>query len=84
MLLLNSPALCRYMPGVCCVYSSIFDLDSKVSEFWMPLGRLWTLRWLLVAKGLQLGFNMLHVDNDVMFTTDIYRYVIYTFEGAAM
>jgi hypothetical protein len=63
----------RFMPGVCCVYSSIFDLDRKVSDFWMPLGRLWMLRWLLVAKGLQLGYNMLHVDNDVMITTDIYR-----------
>ena len=62
------------MPGVCCVWSSIFELDKKVSDFWTPLGRLWTIRWLLVAKGLQLGYNILHVDNDVMFTTDIYRW----------
>jgi hypothetical protein len=61
------------MPGVCCIYSTLFDLDKKVSGFWTPLGRLWTMRWLVVAKALQLGYNILHVDNDVMFTTDIYR-----------
>jgi hypothetical protein len=31
------------------------------------------MRWMVVAKALQLGYNILHVDNDVMFTTDIYR-----------
>jgi hypothetical protein len=61
------------MPSVCCVWASVFELDKKVADFWTPLGRLWTLRWLVVAKALQLGYNLLHVDNDVMFTTDVYR-----------
>ena len=61
------------MPDVCCVYSSLFELNPKASDFWTPLGRLWTMRWLLFAQALRAGYNMLHVDNDVMFTTDIYR-----------
>lgn len=61
------------MPDVCCLYSSIFTLDRPLSDFWTPLGRLWTVRWLIFAKALQLGYNILHVDNDVMLTQDIYR-----------
>lgn len=62
------------MPDVCCLYSSIFTLNPEVSTFWTPLGRLWTVRWLVFAKALQLGYNILHIDNDVMFTQDIYRH----------
>ena len=61
------------MPDVCCVYSTLFQLNPTVSHFWTPLGRLWTMRWLLFTQALRAGYNMLHVDNDVMFTTDIYR-----------
>ena len=62
-----------YMPNVCCIYSSIFLLDQELHYYWGPLFRLWTIRWMVVAKALQLGYNMLHVDNDVMFTQDVYR-----------
>lgn len=65
---------CRFIPDVCCVYSSILDRDAAVNAFWGGFGQLWTLRWVLFVQALRAGYNMLHVDNDVMFTTDIYRY----------
>lgn len=68
--------MCRFMPDVCCVYSSLFELNPVASKFWTPLGRLWTMRWLLFTQALRAGYNMLQVDNDVMFTTDIYRCVV--------
>jgi hypothetical protein len=63
------------MPEVCCAYSTLFQSNEQVSKFWTALGRLWTMRWLLFAKALRAGYNVLNVDNDVMFATDIYRCV---------
>ena len=39
------------------------------------IGRLWTMRWLVFAKAIQLGYNVLVTDLDVMWTDNFYKYV---------
>ena len=42
---------------------------------WTPLRKLWMTRWLLVARAVLMGVNVLLMDTDITVLHDMYRFL---------
>lgn len=77
MLLMPSEADCMVtaalVPEVGCVWSDMFTHVPEVPTwFWHKVRRIWMLRWMLFARLLQLGANVLMMDTDNVMLYDFY------------
>jgi hypothetical protein len=63
-----------------CIYGGTFWNSPSIVEtpnarFSDQIGRLWSLRWLVFTRALQMGYNVLVTDLDVVWTDSFYKYV---------
>lgn len=64
----------RLWPDIGCIWSD-FLLSDPPGQYWHNVRRLWMIRWMVFARTLQLGYNILMFDTDNLFTNDLYRYI---------
>jgi hypothetical protein len=56
-------------------WSQPFITNTPNARLDSSIGRLWSLRWIVFTKALQLGYNVLVTDLDVVWRDSLYKYV---------
>ncbi len=70
----TAPGVLQYVPDGGCMYSD-FLLKDPPPRYWHTVRRLWMIRWMVVVRIIQLGYNVLMLDTDVAFLNDFYAFV---------
>ena len=66
--------MARYHPDSGCMWSDFLAVDPP-PRLWHNIRRLWLIRWLVFARVVQCGYNILMLDTDNLFTNDFYAFV---------
>jgi hypothetical protein len=70
----------KYLPSSACIFSerfwdAAFINHTPGARWGDAIGRLWACRWMVFTKAIQMGYNVLVTDLDVVWTDSLYKYV---------
>lgn len=64
----------KYHPLAGCMWSEFLTVNPP-EQLWHNVRRLWLIRWMVFARVVQFGYNILMLDTDNLFTNDFYAFV---------